>query len=155
MLRMSTVLYATDMSEVSSGAFPFACSLARDHGAKLIVLHVIPSGTHQFLTLAQLGQGETAEQFENDIRRELQRHYPAPEQVLVDYKLGKGDPAASITKVAEEMACDLIVVGSHGRTGLSRVLIGSVAEHVVRTARCPVLVVKTIPHESQIAMRNP
>jgi nucleotide-binding universal stress UspA family protein len=145
MLKMSTILYATDMSELSKGAFPLACSLARDHGAKLIVLHVIPSGTHQFLTVAQLGQGESAAQFEDDLRHDLQRHYPVAERVLINYKLGKGDPATAIIKVAEEMACDLIVLGTHGRTGFRRVLMGSVAEHVMRTAPCPVLVVRTNP----------
>jgi nucleotide-binding universal stress UspA family protein len=66
----------------------------------------------------------------------------------MEYKLAKGDPASPIIKVAEEMACDLIVLGTHGRTGLGRVLMGSVAEHVMRSAPCPVLVVKgkQLPH---------
>jgi nucleotide-binding universal stress UspA family protein len=108
----------------------------------LIVLHVLPTGTYEIVNLAQLGQGESAQQFEDGIRRELQELQPPDDRVPMEYKLAKGDPAASIIQVAEETACDLIVLGTHGRTGLRRVLMGSVAEHVMRSAPCPVLVVK-------------
>lgn len=145
MLKLKTILYATDLSESSKSAFPLACSLARDHGAQLIVLHVIPSGTHQFLMLAQFGQGESAAQFEDEIRHNLQNQYPAADGVRMEYKLAKGDATNSILEVTQESGCDLIVLGTHGRTGLSRVLIGSVAEHVMRNAPCPVLVVKGTP----------
>lgn len=119
-----------------------AYSLARDHGARLILLHVVPAGTYEIANLAQLGQGESREQFKQGIRRELQDLCPPDGPVPVDYKLAEGDSAAAINKVAEETAADLIVLGSHGRTGLRRALMGSVAEHVMRTAPCPVLVVK-------------
>ena len=142
MMQLQTILYTTDFSDSSKGAFPLAYSLARDHGARLIVLHVLPAGTYEIVNLAQLGQGESAQQFEDDIRHDLQRIQPPDDRVPMEYKLAKGDPAASIVKVAEETACDLIVLGTHGRTGLKRVLMGSVAEHVMRGAPCPVLVVK-------------
>jgi nucleotide-binding universal stress UspA family protein len=142
MMQMHTVLYTTDFSDWSKSAFPLAYSLARDHGARLIVLHVLPAGTYEIVNLAQLGQGESAQQFEDDVRHDLQRIQPPDDRVPMEYKLAKGDPAASIVKVAEETACDLIVLGTHGRTGLRRVLMGSVAEHVMRSAPCPVLVVK-------------
>src|SRR3954454_16893841 len=142
MMQMQTILYTTDFSDSSKAAFPLAYSLARDQGARLIVLHVLPAGTYEIVNLAQLGQGESAQQFEDDVRHDLQRIQPPDDRVPMEYKLAKGDPAASIVKVAEETACDLIVLGTHGRTGLRRVLMGSVAEHVMRTAPCPVLVVK-------------
>ena len=142
MMQMHTVLYTTDFCDSSRSAFPLAYSLARDHNARLIVLHVLPAGTYEILNLAQLGQGESAQQFEDDVRHDLQRIQPPDDRVPMEYKLAKGDPAASIVKVAEETACDLIVLGTHGRTGLRRVLMGSVAEHVMRSALCPVLVVK-------------
>ncbi len=141
-MRMNTILYATDFSEASKSAFPLAYSLARDHGARLIVLHVVLTGTYEIANLAQLGQGESARQFEEDIRHDLQRLQPPDDRVPMEYKLAKGDPATAIIKVAEETACDLIVLGTHGRTGLRRVLMGSVAEHVLRSAPCPVLVVR-------------
>ena len=142
MMQIHTILYATDFSDASKVAFPLAYSLARDHGARLIVLHVVPAGTYEIANLAQLGQGESARQFEDDIWHILQRIQPPDDRVPMEYKLAKGDPAASIIQVAEETACDLIVLGTHGRTGLRRVLVGSVAEHVMRSAPCPVLVVK-------------
>jgi nucleotide-binding universal stress UspA family protein len=142
MMQIRTILYTTDFSESSKVTFPMAYSLARDHGARLIVLHVVPSGTYQILNLAQLGQGESERQFEDDIRHQLLRLQPPDNRVPMEYKLAEGEPGASIVKVAEDMHCDLIVLGTHGRTGFRRVLMGSVAEHVMRTAPCPVLVVK-------------
>ena len=145
-MRMNTILYATDFSEASQSAFPLAYSLARDHTARLIALHVVPTGTYEIANLVQLGQGESVRQFEEGIRHDLQRLQPPDGSVPMEHKLAKGDPASSIIKVAEETACDLIVLGTHGRTGLRRVLMGSVAEHVMRSAPCPVLVVKGEQH---------
>jgi nucleotide-binding universal stress UspA family protein len=142
-MRINTILYATDFSEASRSAFPLAYSLARDHGARVIALHVVPAGTYEIANLVQLGHGESVRQFEQELWHDLQRLQPPDGSVPMEYKLEKGDPATLITKVAEETACDLIVVGTHGRTGLSRVLMGSVAENVLRSAPCPVLVAKT------------
>lgn len=141
-MRLHCILYTTDLSESSQVAFQMAYSLARDHGARLVVLHVVPTGTYEVSNLAQFGQGESERQFENDIRNELQRLQPSDNRVPIEYKLAHGDPAASIAKVAEKARSDLIVLGTHGRTGYRRVLMGSVAEHVMRTAPCSVLVVK-------------
>jgi nucleotide-binding universal stress UspA family protein len=142
MLQMRTILYTTDFSDSARAAFPLAYSLARDHGASLMVLHVIPVGTADILNLAQLGAGETAREYDEGILHDLHRLQPPDDRVPMEYKLANGDPASSIIKVAEETACDLIVLGTHGRTGLRRVLMGSVAEHVMRIAPCPVLVAK-------------
>lgn len=141
-MKMHTILYTTDFSESSKMAFSLAYSLARDHQARLVVLHVVPAGTYEIVNLAQLGQGESMGQFEEDIRHELQQFQPPDGRVPMEYKLANGDPVASIVKEAEDTRCDLIVLGTHGRTGFRRVLMGSVAEHVMRTAPCPVLVVK-------------
>jgi nucleotide-binding universal stress UspA family protein len=142
MLQMRTILYTTDFSDSARAAFPLAYSLARDHGARLIVLHVIPAGTADILNLAQLGAGETAKEYDDGTLHDLHRLQPPDDRVPMEYKLAKGDPASSIIKIAEEKACDLIVLATHGRTGLRRALMGSVTEHVMRSAPCPVLVVK-------------
>jgi universal stress protein A len=157
MLKLRTILLASDLSESSKIAFPLACSLARDHGAKLIVLYVVPSGTHQFMMLAQLGQGESAAQFENSIRRDLQHIHPKQEGIPLEYQFAQGEAATAIVKFASDNDCDLIVMGTHGRTGLKRVLLGSVAEHVMRMAPCPVLVVRqhSAHFESVTAPENP
>ena len=63
----------------------------------------------------------------------------------VDFEVRFGDPGSEVTKFSEQLSADLIVISSHGRTGLSRLLIGSVAERIVRLAHCPVLVLRK-PH---------
>jgi nucleotide-binding universal stress UspA family protein len=72
----------------------------------------------------------------------LDRMEPGP-SVLVERRLEEGDPIGEILRAAAEVPCDLIVMGTHGRTGLARLLMGSVAEEVVRKAPCPVVTVKT------------
>jgi nucleotide-binding universal stress UspA family protein len=154
-MQLKTILYATDFSESSKSALPLAYSLARDHGARLLVLHVVPTGTYEIANLVQLGQGESVRQFEDDILHDLQRLQPPDGRVAMEYKLARGDPATSIVRIAEETTCDLIVVGTHGRTGFRRALMGSVAEHVMRGASCPVLVVKGSVPETNIPSDAP
>jgi len=69
--------------------------------------------------------------------------------VCVEHRLGEGDPATVILEVAEETGAGLIVMGTHGRTGLGRLVMGSVAEQVLRTAPCPVLTVRTTARQNK------
>src|SRR5262245_44871065 len=141
MLPIHTILHPTDFSECSQCAFGTACALARDYGARLIVLHMIPVGTPEILNLVQLG-GESTESIRESVRSSLQR-VQAPHPVIqVEHRLEDGDPAKGILRVAEESHAHLIVMGTKGRTGVARLLMGSVAEQVQRRATCPVLVVK-------------
>jgi nucleotide-binding universal stress UspA family protein len=144
MFEIRTVLHPTDFSERSARAFQLACSLARDHRARLIVLHVIPPPD-------SFGEA-VARQQPDSYRAQICDHLyalRAPDsRVEIEYRLGDGDPHAEILRVAEESSCDLIVMGTHGRTGLGRLLMGSVAEQVLRQAPCPVLTVKTPFSES-------
>lgn len=140
MLKIGTILLPTDLSETSKASFGLACSLAHDYGARLIVLHVIPTGTLEVRTLAELGLGESGPEFEQSIRYLLQTTMPPSKRVPVEYRILRGDPAPTILRFAAESSADLLVVGSHGRTGLRRLLMGSVAEHLMRQAPCPVLV---------------
>jgi nucleotide-binding universal stress UspA family protein len=139
MLAIRTVLHPTDFSEHSALAFRVACSLARDYGARLIVLHVAEP------PLAVAGEGAllvpTALDLES-LREPLQRLRPRDPKVSIDHRLVQGEAAPEILQIAAEGNCDLIVMGTHGRTRLRRLLMGSVAEQVVRRAACPVLTVK-------------
>jgi nucleotide-binding universal stress UspA family protein len=108
-----------------------AASLARDGGAQLIVLHIVPAS----LAAEQRGFGE-------DLGEELNRMEIPDTGNRVERRLEEGDPVLQILRVAEETSCGLIVMGTHGRSGLARLLMGSVAEQVVRKASCPVLTVK-------------
>ena len=138
MLPIHTILYPTDFSENARYALPLACSLARDHGAQLIILHVdLPPVSHGE-EVARRQDGSYREQ----LWRNLQTVEPPDSSIYVERVLAEGDPVAEILCVAQEYHCDLIVMGTHGRTGLRRLLMGSVAEEVVRKAPCPVVTVK-------------
>jgi universal stress protein A len=140
---IQTILHPTDFSERSESAFHLACLLARDHGARLIVLHVIPP---------PVSHGEVvARQQPNGYREQMcdwLHGLQAPGSgVDIDHRLTDGEPYAEILRVAEDDSCDLIVRGTHGRTSLARLLMGSVAEQVVRRTSCPVLTVKALFRE--------
>ena len=77
-----------------------------------------------------------------ELRRSLVQVVPLDESIHFEHKLLVGDPATAIVETAEKEDADMIVLGTHGRTGLTRLLMGSVAEAVVRRANCPVLTIK-------------
>jgi nucleotide-binding universal stress UspA family protein len=138
MFEIRTILHPTDFSEPSEWAFHLACSLARDHGARLIVLHVIPPPvSHSEVVARQEPDGHREQMCDRLYGLEV----PAS-GVDIDHRLTDGEPYVEILRVAQDDNCDLIVMGTHGRTGLRRLLMGSVAEQVVRRASCPVLTIK-------------
>jgi len=140
MLGIHTILHPTDFSDQSRGAFQLATALARDYGAHLILLHVarVPTAIYGY------GEGMVPmphEDADQELEEELHR-LEVPEGIWVTHRLEEGDPVTEVLAVADEMHADLIVMGTHGRRGLSRLLMGSVAELVMRKATCPVLTVK-------------
>ncbi len=137
MQQIQRILYPTDFSERATAAFPLACALARDHGAQLLVLHVKPP----VVIVGVLVAPEPPE-LRQQLHEQLNRLRPADPNVRVEHQLLEGEPAREILRLAREANCDLIVMGTHGRTGLPRLLLGSVAEEVMRKAACPVLTVK-------------
>jgi len=144
MLPIRTVLHPTDFSEHSDYAFRLASSLARDYGARVIVLHVLerPVLTYTGVMTAPPPPPPSAEQ-RQAVQEQLHRIKPPDVAIVLEHLLEEGDPATAILQVAQDRQCELIVMGSHGRTGLGRLLMGSVAEQVLRKASCPVLTVKT------------
>jgi nucleotide-binding universal stress UspA family protein len=145
MLPVRTVLHPTDFSEHSRYAFRLACALARDYGARLVVLHVGPPPGIVYGTGPVPVEGAPHQQELREKLAELQAPDP---KVPVEHRLAvHADPASEILRVAGELGCDVIVLGTHGRTGLGRVVLGSVAEQVLRKAGCPVLTVKLPPPE--------
>src|SRR5579884_2462380 len=142
MLAMKTILYATDFSADARPVFEVACTLTGDKGGRLVILHV------ERAPLATLGGTTAVPPLPNEYDREklweqLQDIQPARAGIAVEHRLEYGDPATKILEVAGEIDADLIVMGTHGRTGLRRLLMGSVAERIVRTASCPVLTVRS------------
>jgi nucleotide-binding universal stress UspA family protein len=143
MLPIRTILCPTDFSAPSEHAFRVACALARDYGATVLALHVLerPLMTYSGVMGAPPAEPPSAEQ-RRAAREHLDRVAAKDPRVSVEHLLEEGDPATAILQIAEERRCDLVVMGSHGRTGLARLLMGSVAEKVLRNAPCPVLTVK-------------
>ncbi len=137
---IQTILHPTDFSENSRPAFETACALARDYHAALVVLHVMMpsvSPVYQAPVPDPLRPAESQESL-----AELPWPQPSDPQIRVEHRLAEGDPAEEILRLTEALRCDLVVMGTHGTTGLGRFLTGSVAEEVLRKAVCPVLVVR-------------
>jgi nucleotide-binding universal stress UspA family protein len=137
MLPVHRILHPTDFSEGARGAFRLACALARDCDAELVVLSVVP--------LPAVMYGPPPESYLEHLREHLSRMRPPDAGTRFQHLVAEGNPATAILNAARANGCDLIVMGTHGRTGLSRFLKGSVAEEVVRKAPCPVLTVKGGP----------
>jgi nucleotide-binding universal stress UspA family protein len=138
MLPLHTVLFPTDFSETARQAFPVACSLTRDCGARLVALYVMPplSGAER------LRAQQHPREYYGEALASL-HELRAPEgDVRVEYQLREGEPTEEILDVAQQISAGLIVMGTQGKTGLERVLVGSVAEEVMRNAPCPVLTVR-------------
>jgi nucleotide-binding universal stress UspA family protein len=136
MINIKKILYATDFSTYSNQAYFHAVALAQSHGASLTILYVFSPA---FGTREVHGHKEADRQYWRD---QLQQIRPVDTQIPVKHVFLEGDPAAEIVRYATESGTDLVVMGTHGRTGLERLLMGSVAEKVMRDAPCSVLVVK-------------
>lgn len=139
MLTIQTVLHPTDFSDRSRNAFELACALTRDYGARLIVLHAVaplPPLAHAEAVPPPDPVAQRREAEEQIGRLEVPHA-----DVRAERRLEDGEPAEVVLRVAREVGASLIVLGTHGRTGLGRLLMGSVAEQVVRAAGCPVLTV--------------
>ena len=153
-LQLRRVLLPTDFSGCANYALSYAASIARATGATIICVHVVEpivpavgyTGLAEPMPIADI-----SEQLEDSAERELPLLAECEEfnGLDVDEVIVHGDAAAEIVRVAAEREVDLIVVSSHGRTGLGRILFGSTAEAVVRHASCPVLVVKPPPQEEE------
>jgi nucleotide-binding universal stress UspA family protein len=143
------ILVATDLSPASDAALSQAAELARSTGAKVTVCHVAPNivATNmlfpQFSGQAALGGLEIEERAREAVLDKI-KSIPGWEG-KVTVVVAMGEAASEIARASESAGADLVIVGSHGRTGLARTLVGSVAERVVRSVHCPVLVARESP----------
>jgi nucleotide-binding universal stress UspA family protein len=141
-LTVKKILVPTDFSEGSSAAMQYAVGLARICSARLVLLHVMELAVYA-VDFAMTHPGVPA-----DIRRKLDDmmedwvRRAKTEGIEAEGVLATGTPYFEIAKAVERHAIDLIVMGTHGRTGVARAMMGSTAERVVRLAPCPVLTVK-------------
>ncbi|HWP63374.1 MAG TPA: universal stress protein [Candidatus Binatia bacterium] len=138
----STLLLATDLSPASEAATEQALDLARRLGARLLAVSVIDPGT---LRLPGGRFGARIDQVRASREREAQVLVRRGRElgVPVTFLIWQGDPGEVIVEAARSEGVEMIVIGSHGRRGVERALLGSVSDHVVRHAPCPVLVVRS------------
>jgi universal stress protein A len=144
-MQIKTILCPIDFSAISANALEYAVFLASHHHAELLILHVVEQ-LHEFehYQVLVLTPQELAEKMEEQAYEELNRlTEQIKKTVKVKTVVRQGKPFVEIIKEAREKDMDLIVMASHGRTGVSHMLMGSVAEKVVRKAHCPVLIVRT------------
>ena len=127
MIHVKKILYPTDFSSYSNQAYFHALALAEMYGASLTVVYVHAPDT--------TGDKEYW-------RGQLEQVRPANPKIPVSHVILEGDPASEISRYAADAGIDAIVIGTHGRTGVDRLVMGSVAERVMRESPCSVLVVK-------------
>jgi nucleotide-binding universal stress UspA family protein len=143
-INVKRILYATDFSPHSNQAYFHAIALAEGHGASLAIVHVFaPSSARPVVIGDTISPVVNFNPEEREYwRGQLEQIRPVNPDIAVEHVLLEGDPVEEIIQYATDANIDLIVMGTHGRTGLERLLMGSVAEKVLRGAPCSVLVAK-------------
>ncbi len=167
-MNMQKILVPFDFSECAHMAFQYALLFQKKYQANLFLLHVLSkafevylqAGDRRFVVSGQDIEMENGiftytdsagEEQRRDLRKEarekLRALVPASLQNLIHLQVQIGDPAHEILHVAQEARVDLIVMGTHGRTGLSHLWLGSVAERVVRQSLIPVLTIRPLTYK--------
>ena len=147
MAHYSRILHATDYSKASDHALAEAIALAKQNRAELLVLHVIDPVT-PYVAGDDMGGAELYMKLEETTKQEAENSMKKLLEKLRKLKINakslllRGNAHEQIVRTAKSRRANLIVIGTHGRTGLSRLLMGSVANQVVSTAHCPVLTVR-------------
>jgi nucleotide-binding universal stress UspA family protein len=143
MINLKTILVPSDFSDCSEAARRYGFELARRFDASLHLLHVVQDP----MTLPWAAEGfsvpvfDVVEQWQAEAQQRLSRSVPPDDLARVTVAATIGSPYPEILRYADEHAVDLIVMGTHGRGGVTHLLLGSIAEKVVRRAPCPVLTV--------------
>lgn len=137
-----TILVPIDFSAHSKAALEYACSFAQDSGAELLIVHARDDTIQHVEGLGPVDALEGLDAALHDMK-------PTDDSVSFSHRMLEGPPAQAILKAAEEEDVEMIVMGTHGRSGFKRLLIGSVAEAVVQKAKCPVLTLRQ-PEETPV-----
>jgi len=162
-MQVQKIFVPMDFSDHSQQALRWGADLAEKYGAQILLLHVLPKAVEEVFAEASTWE-DIPPYYDEGMNRSYHPHYKEPiiidlvdraqtqlddlackelnERVPRQAKVAVGKPPDEILRVAHEEGADLIVMGTHGRTGLRHVLLGSVAEAVVRTAPCPVFTIR-------------
>jgi nucleotide-binding universal stress UspA family protein len=153
MIALKTILHPTDFSEPSRYALELACAVARDQAARLVLLHVMPQPAEATRGEVPAIKARHAEEDLKAYREEMATllgkvRERAP-YAHVEPQLKEGPVADVIIRTAAEVPCDLIVMGTHGRSRMHQLVMGSVASAVTQNAPCPIVTVK-VPEQTGI-----
>jgi universal stress protein A len=148
MFNVKRILVPTDFSQYSDMALQKAVDIASENNAKVVLLHVIDESVQQCVVDYCLSN-EVVAQLENESvtasKDKMQKEVgllKTGKAIEIDFDIRKGTPAAAILEEQQQKGIDLIVIPSHGRSGILKHLIGGVTDKVVRAAKCPVMVVR-------------
>lgn len=147
--HVKRILVPIDFSECSKKALRYGLELAKLHSAAITLLYVVPNPSYGAIEYGGIDYAGLEAQMREDGRKELAVLVTNElrGRVKADAEIRTGSAGVEIVEVAKQLPADLIVVSTRGRTGLKHILLGSVAEHVVRHAPCPVLVVREKEHD--------
>lgn len=140
-IEFKTIMVPSDFSLYSRAAYRYAQKLA-DDDSRILLVHVVDDAP---LTLGYVGLGaiqDVRSQVAEDAEKELKSLEDESPRVPVEHRVIHGAPAKAIVELAEAEKADLVVMGTHGRSGWDHLMLGSVTEKVLRKAPCPVLVVR-------------
>lgn len=145
MLKIQKILVPTDFSPVSVHVLEYACQLAHLFQASLLVVHVVPPSAYPMVQIAGMGhfpnlRDEIRKRCEEEMRGLLAKVHS---EVKTTSRVIEGVPFTEILHCAKNEQADLIVMATHGHTGLKHVVLGSTAERVVRMSTCPVLTLRS------------
>ncbi len=144
-MKIKTILFPTDFSQGARAAMDHAITLAKDYHAKLILLYVIQDiSIAEWYIPSSLSVTDLVEDMQKSAWQEMDKWGADVSASVKDVEkmVVRGVPFVEIIKTAKEREADLIIIGTHGRTGIDHMLFGSTAEKVVRKASCPVLTVR-------------
>jgi nucleotide-binding universal stress UspA family protein len=144
-MQIKTILFPTDFSQGARAAMDHAISLSKDYDARLILLYVIQDiSIAEWYIPSTLSVTDLVEDMQKSAWQEMDKWAAeaAAKTKNVEKIVMRGVPFVEIIKTAKEKNADMIVIGTHGRTGIDHMLFGSTAEKVVRKAPCPVLAVR-------------
>jgi len=152
MIKLHDILFPYDFSELSLHGLRYARSFAEAYGAKLHVLHVVDEACQYWMAMGpnSVPVGPPPEELIAASTREMEKFVEqrlADASCPVSMKVQMGRPFLEIIRYAREHEIDLIVLGTHGHSGLKHALMGSVAERVVRKSPCPVLTIRHPEHD--------
>lgn len=144
MKKIKTIIVPIDFSETSDMLMEYAVTFVKSFGAKLYIIHVVDDfNKYSYISIPHISMDKIMEEVYKTADMELKRYCSEKLDGRAEYELilSKGEAYKEILKFSGEKGVDLILIGTHGMSGLERVLFGSTAERVIRGAKCPIMMV--------------